>query len=280
MRFYKEPLFHFLLLGLALFAWFAYLNPDDAAPEPADRISVDEGDIDRLIELYRATWRRPPDLEELQRLQDGLVQEEILVREARTLGLDRGDSVVRQRLGQKMVFLMTSMAQVAEPDDDTLHAFVADNRERFEDPGRIAFQQIALGPDPDRQTVEAAIEALNGGAPPADFATSSLLPATFPLSAQQQVDSVFGAGVFTELQRTPAGQWAGPVRSGYGLHLVRVDAVENPSLPPLEDIREEVLFELRRDVAANLLEDQQTALRARYEITVMSPDELAAKLAQ
>ncbi|MEM8959339.1 MAG: peptidylprolyl isomerase [Pseudomonadota bacterium] len=280
MHFYKEPLFHFLLLGLTVFAWFAYLNPDKAAPEPADRIAVDEGDIDRLIELYSATWNRPPSLQELEKLQDTLVQEEILVREARALGLDRGDSVVRQRLSQKMVFLMTSMAQAAEPDEETLRAFLSDNPARFEEPGRIAFRQIALGPDPDSRTVDAAIAALNGGAPPADVAAPSLLPESFPLSGQQQIDGMFGAGVFAELSRTPAGQWAGPVRSGYGLHIVRVDAVEDHRLPPLEDIRDEVLFEWRRDLVANLLDDQRRALRARYEITVLPPDELAAKLAQ
>ena len=86
MSFYKEPLFHFFLIGLAIFGWFTFLNP--TAPNGPDdtQIIIDDVDIDRLIQQFQTTWRRPPTVAELTSLQEGLLREEVLVRGARALG--------------------------------------------------------------------------------------------------------------------------------------------------------------------------------------------------
>ena len=62
-------------------------------------ISVVAGDrLLRLSESFELVWLRPPTEEELQGLIEDRVREEIFYREARALGLDRDDPVVRDRL--------------------------------------------------------------------------------------------------------------------------------------------------------------------------------------
>ena len=126
----REPLVHFLALGAAIFALFAVL--DDAPPPPdGTRIVVSEEQARRLAASFAATWRRPPSVAELDGLIDNYVREEIYVREALALGLDRDDSVVRQRLRQKMEFWTESGADAVAPTEAELRAHYEANADRF-----------------------------------------------------------------------------------------------------------------------------------------------------
>lgn len=280
MHFFKEPLFHFSLLGVTFFAWFSYLNPVSSISRGGDEIVIDDQDIDRLITQFQSAWQRPPTLEELTGLQDGLLREEVLVRAARALGLDRGDSVVRGRLAQKMNFLTTSIAQSTAPKDDVLREHLGRYSDRFVQPGKIAFQQIGFGPTPDPKALEEALEALNAGADPILFGTPSLLPTSTPLTPAQQIDGMFGRGFFDATDALPLGQWVGPVVSGYGLHLVRIDASQEPQLPEFDDIRDDVLFDWRRELKSELALAQYEELKRKYGILIKQQDELSLRLSQ
>ncbi len=67
------------------------------------------------------------------------------------------------------------------------------------------------------------------------------------------------------------GQWAGPVESGYGRHLVRVTAFEAGRVPPLEEIRAEVERDWRAEMSRSLSEDRLDALMSRYAIVTPDP---------
>jgi hypothetical protein len=102
MRVLREPLLHFFLIGAALFAAHALWSGE--APR-RDVVVVSRGRIDNLAAQFEATHGRPPDPAERNGLIEAWVKEEILVREALALGLDREDTVIRDRLRQKMEFV-------------------------------------------------------------------------------------------------------------------------------------------------------------------------------
>ncbi len=82
---------------------------DDAG---ADRVvTVTEEQLGAIRERWAAQWGRPPTGRELEGLIDEAVREEILYREARRRGLDRGDAIIRRRLAQKMTFLLEDSAE-------------------------------------------------------------------------------------------------------------------------------------------------------------------------
>lgn len=263
----REPLLHFLFLGAAIFALFAALD-DSPPPVAADRLEVTEADAARLARQFEATRRRPPGKEELAGLIDARIREEVLVREAIALGLDRDDAVVRHRLAMKMTFLTESGAKAVEATDAALATHLAAHPERFARVGLVSFEQVMLrkGADPEPLRV-----ALRAGEGVDAFAAPSILPERVPPSPPVAVDGTFGQGFHAAVSALAPGGWAGPVESAYGRHLVRVLSVEPPGLPPLDEIREAVERDWRATMRARLADERFEALAARYDIIRPDP---------
>jgi hypothetical protein len=268
----REPLVHFLVLGAAIFALFAGFGggpagPSGPVPVPAAAgpalLEVTPAEARALARQFAATWRRPPRLDEMDALIDNYIREEVLVREAQALTLDEGDAVVRQRLAQKMQFLMESAAVAAEPTEAELQAHLAAHAEVFARPARIAFEQI---PFADADAAAAALAALRDGADPSLQGGPSLLPGRWPASPRSVVDGSFGGGFFDALAALPRGVWAGPVDSGYGPHLVRVTAFTPRSVPTLDAVRDAVTADWRAERRATVSAERMDALMAGYEI--------------
>lgn len=271
-RILREPLFHFFLLGLGIFAIYGSLTPNGQNGGDGARIVIDTQDVDRLAQQFEATWRRPPTQEELLGLVEAQLREEILVREAIALGLDQGDGIIRNRLAQKMTFLTTSVAQSMLPEDEILIAHMETNRKRFTMPGKLAFDQISL---PEGANADAALAALNAGVDPNEVGNRSLLPLSMPMTSAQAIDATFGRDFYATLIDLPLDAWAGPVQSGYGAHLVRITDRKEPVLPLLEALRDQVLADWRREQTDVLTVAQFDAFRDNYEIETPTPEALA-----
>lgn len=272
MRIFREPLFHFFLLGLLIFGWFFFLNPP--APNEGDdsKIVIDNQDVERLSSQFENTWRRRPTPVEMERILEAMVREEVLVREATKLGFDQGDSVVRARLAKKMEFLTTSLAQSMVPEDSVLIAYFNENADAYSLPPEIAFEQLLLmqGDDPDR-----VLAALAEGEARANLEKVSLLPISMSLSSLTAVDNTFGRGFFAQIEALPKQQWTGPVTSGFGAHLVLVTEVKPAALPEFESIRETVLLDWRREQSEILTVAQLEVLKSQYEIETPDAEVLA-----
>ncbi|KUJ85152.1 hypothetical protein AVO45_18050 [Ruegeria marisrubri] len=174
-----------------------------------------------------------------------------------------------------MDFLIASVAQAAEPEDAILIEHIEKFPDRFTQAGKLAFKQIALGDNPVPETVEQTLVSLKGGENPDKFGVSSLLPTSVPLSHAKQIDGIFGRGFYAALEDLPEGEWAGPVRSGYGFHMVLVEEKEEPRLPALEEIREDVLFDWRRELTEDLKTARFNELKSRYEVITPEPGQPA-----
>ncbi|WP_281973987.1 peptidylprolyl isomerase [Ruegeria faecimaris] len=268
MRILKEPLFHFFLIGAAIFIWFQIVAPENETVEDFVTITIDENDIALLSDQFEARWKRRPSGAELQALTDATIREEVLVREARKLGLDRGDSVIRSRLSQKMDFLTEAIATSVVPEDEDLEAFLQNNSERYATPSKLAFIQVFIGEEPNKAEIEGVLAALRAGDEVSDLGASTLLPAYMPLTATRVIDSVFGSGFSKGLTTLDKGQWAGPIQSGYGVHLVQVQDIEPSQIPPLSEIHDAVLRDWRRVMSEDLAQAQYEILAANYEIIV------------
>lgn len=266
----REPLLHFIVIGGLLFVAFGILNPEPA--QTPDRIVVSAADIEVLEQAYQASWRRPPNEAEREAIIDAFVRQEILVREAQALGLDRNDTVIRQRLQQKMDFLLSSGANASVPTDEDLQAFLSENADRYQMQAQVAFQQIYLGQTASEEVVAAALDELNSGTAPEEVGERTLLPENVQLSAASTINASFGSNLASALETQPLGEWSGPVQSGYGVHLVRVTDQVPPRLPPLADIRDKVEIEWREARAEELSEAIYEELRQQYSVDIETSD--------
>ncbi|HJY42478.1 MAG TPA: hypothetical protein VJ303_14605 [Steroidobacteraceae bacterium] len=107
----REPLLHFVLIGALLFAFTAWRQQQHDSAE----IRITSGEIAQLAAFWETQSQRRPTSEELRRLIEERIDEEVLAREAVRLGLDRDDVIVRRRLAQKMAFVSDDLAVVTEP---------------------------------------------------------------------------------------------------------------------------------------------------------------------
>lgn len=269
-RIVSQPLLHFLLLGALIFAVYGLVAPgSETEPDQAgEDIIVTQQQLDRLIEEYRATWQRAPGADEIQALIDGYVREEILVREALRLGLNQGDTVIRRRLAQKMDFLATSAARSQQPTEQDLAGFYAENEAYYRRPGRIAFEQIFLGPNADEELVDELLASLRKGGDAEQLGKRTLLPFRMRLSEKARLEGLFGEGTFEKLEALPLNEWHGPVKSGYGVHLVRVTENQPSNVLAFDLVREDVVTDWTQKRAQDIRADALEAMRQRYRIVL------------
>jgi len=277
MRLLREPLLHFLAIGGLIFLAYSAISGPDR--QPADTIIVDAERIEQLAAGFQATWRRPPSDDELRRIVDDFVREEIYYREALALGLDRNDTMVRRRLRQKMEFLTDVGADVLNPAAGELEAHLAANEKVFQIGARLALEQVFLGEAPGPERVEQALQQLRSesGTDIATLGENTLLPARLRLSPPTAIDGVFGKGFFTRIENFPPGKWAGPVSSSYGVHLVRIDEYLPARMPSLDEARDDVLRDWKAVKAREIRELHFERLRQRYTVEIQQAGKQAAE---
>ena len=265
-RILKEPLLHFFVLGLSLFVLFAWAN-DDRQRAP-DEIVIDAARIAALKAQFERVWQRPPTPDEMSGLVDNWVREEVLYREGVALGLDRSDPVLRRRVAQKMEFISEDLVAVP-PTEEDLRTWFKDHADDYRLDPRFSFRQLYFNPDVHGESLEAVVEgardsAANGQVPDGD---STLLPDTLNDFSLADVRSAFGERFAETLTDLALHDWQGPVVSGYGLHLVRVDEKIEARLPAFEEVRAAVERDFRSDRSRELRDRFYGTLRQRYTVT-------------
>jgi peptidyl-prolyl cis-trans isomerase C len=280
IRWLKDPLFHFLLIGAGLFILYGW-QADDDATRP-DQIVFSEAKIDRLINLWERKWQRLPSQQELQALVEQQIREEVLYREALAMGLDKGDMVVRRRMAQKMEFISNDLASLAEPDDTQLQAYLEKHSDKFSLPGRISYSQVYLNADQrgdqvdtDAQTLLEELSQSNADVDISMAGDSFMGGHSFNDETDWAVTRVFGKDFTRQIFELPVGGWSGPVESGYGLHLVRVDARTDSLAPTLDQVRDKVRVEWIAEQQRKTNDLLYSELRKRYEITIEGPAALS-----
>jgi len=127
----REPLVHFLVLGGLIFGVFDIENRRDGQQVMGNRIYIPLATVHRRISDFRQSSGREPDPQEIQMLIGDCVRQEVLVREARALGFDREDPIVRTRLRQLMEQMAEDRAPVATPTAGELDAFYRAHADDF-----------------------------------------------------------------------------------------------------------------------------------------------------
>jgi hypothetical protein len=253
-----RPAVRFLLLGAGLFA----ILPRGGGLPPAGRPLPADGEE----ALARAAA-------ELQLDRDDAVIARRLQRNAEFLCLDAGgadlgletsDLVVQRRLATRLRLAIEAQGRAAEPSDDELRAWVDAHRARYELPARVALTHVFFGGA--RRGAAAAADARRarvvlrrGGTVRGDALP---IPGTLaPLSAEQ-LAGLLGDEVARAAFALPPGVWSAPVRSPFGLHLLRVTARYPARLPALETIRATAREDLLAERSAAALSAALRALRA------------------
>lgn len=268
----REPLLHFVVLGALLFALDALRTPTtpatNEAPPVVREIVVDDVVRKRLVEGWQTQNGTPPSADELGRMIEHWVREEVLFREGMARHLDRDDERVRARVASKMGFVVDAQLVVPEPTDEELRAYFDTHAERWSKGARIDFTHVfasaAAGTDTKARAAE-MLRKLEGGADPNGmgdtFSGGRRYRGRQPADLATQFGDAFVAGLDTQ----PIGAWA--LRSSrFGEHVVRVDARSAGGAADFAaaklDVRHALLEERRKAAFDNAVD----AMVARWRV--------------
>lgn len=274
----REPLLHFLLIGLALFALYAWVQRGRTS-NGNYQITLTLDDLRQLDISFVSQWHRQPTQEEFSSLVEGFIRQEILYREGLAMGLDKDDTIVKRRMAQKMEFLSEDVATAHEPTTDELKNWYAHNSQKFALADRATFRHLFFGFDRRGQNAQSdAASALSKiAARPEDSPLGKQLADPFMFQdyygdrAPDQLAKEFGPAFAIGLYKLKPGSWQGPIESGYGWHLVWIESITPGRVPAFEEVEPDVKTAWLADQKAIEWQKAYAKMRAKYEVVAPQP---------
>lgn len=282
-RFLKDPLAHFLAAGALLFIIGSAAKPARPAD---DAIVIDRAALLQFIQYRSKAFEATTAAAILDNMSEaaraGLVRdyvrEEALAREAKALGLDANDYVIRQRLVQKVEFLAESTAAaIGEPAEADIAAFYVANRERYASPPSATLTHVFVStekksPDAAQAEALALLAELKSKKAAFDDATGYgdrfLFHKNYVDRTDDYIRSQLGdeaaAAIFDSA--APLNEWRGPFRSDYGEHLIFVASRTPARLPPLDEIRDLVWSDLAEERRRLAIDAAIDSVVAKYRV--------------
>ena len=209
----REPLVHFLMGACILFLLQAIF-----APDRRDQVLISKVTIDYLIEQEEKLRLRPLSELERQEVIGLFVEEELLLREARKLGLENS-SRIRNLLIQNMRIFLSK--EVREANDEDLRAYFDANPDQFRVPPRYSINHVSFKDPPE--LLDAILEKLENGTDPATLGDD--VPGfgvAIPGRGAAQLSVMFGPEIARNIVESKDDGWHGPLSSNYGVHFIQV----------------------------------------------------------
>ncbi|GAA4408323.1 peptidyl-prolyl cis-trans isomerase [Quisquiliibacterium transsilvanicum] len=259
-RWLRDPLVHFLVFGAVVFAVDYAIASRQEYPSTIT-LGVDaDAEIRKLFSDARG---REPNAEELAALRQRWFDNELLYREGLALGLDRGDSAIRERVIYKALNVLQSDLQVPAGDEETVRAWFEKERLRYDEPPRVDLLEAVLPGKPTLEEVTAFAAALNAG----QHTEQQGGLRVFKGRPEATIADGFGKEFAERMATLEIGKWHA-LGSKDGPRAIRVDG-RTPGTPArFEDLREAVLQDWRDRRMQEMRTDAVRALGERYTLRV------------
>ncbi len=265
----REPMLHFVLMGIVLFGAYRWMAPSDSGGR---RIVITQGVVDDLVTQHVAAKGREPSKAELNHLIESYVRDEILYREGVKVGLERDDIVVKRRVRQKIEMIAEEDASTRAPTDADLAAYLTANQARFVQPAVLSFEQVFIGATTSDPGVVRAVavtrDALRKGADAEALGKPTLLPHRMTRTPADLVARDFGPSFAEALETVPVGEWVGPIDSSFGTHYVRVSDRTPAVAPSLADVRDHVVREWENERRQRARNEAYARMRGEYTVSI------------
>ncbi len=276
----REPLLHFFVVGFVIL-----VIAQTQATDSSRRIVVDDSLVARLSASYAQQYGNAPTPRQLTFLTDQHVRQEIQYREGLALGLDVDDEIIRRRVVQKFEFLQQDIAVADEATDAQLQAFYDRHPDQYTVPAKVSFSHVYFSPDKGERAaqlralhvLELLRQRADGQPPTRAPQRGDRFSDSYDYAATGSIDlrRLFGATPFVkEVFDAPVGQWAGPMRSGFGWHLVFVSQRQPAFTQPFSAVRETVREDFLRDARETANAVAFRKLASQYTIERVTGNDL------
>lgn len=255
----REPLVHFLAIGLVIFAIDRAVSVEAEDPSV---IRVDETVYARLARIYRDAHGDVPTAKDMQPLVDRYLMNETLYREALALSLDQGDEMMRSRLVQRMRQMIFKGVTVEDPEEDVLRAWVAEQGDTYDLKATVSFRVLGLD-GAEEEARKLAVDATLREATGQPIKQPGLRMLTFSARPRDQLVEAFEEPFIAAIEAAEPNVWT-PVESSRGWQVVQLLETTEPKSRPFEEIREVARTDWRKIEANRLANAALESLMRNY----------------
>jgi hypothetical protein len=256
---------------LAGVVWAVQGPPDSDSNRP--EIAITEAEVAHQLAHWERLWRRPPTNEELRQVIDSYVRNEILYREALARDMDREDPRVRIALIQKMQMLAAGQADARGLTEKEISAFFALHKEQYRIPARVSLIQVFFRDETDsRARAEKLLLQFQEQEPSEailrETGDPTMLETVREAVTALDLEKLFGTEFTAEVLSLPEGKWSGPVRSGYGLHVVKIFDRQPGRIPELAEVHDKVKMDLQYEARRAAQEQGYQEIAGKYRVVI------------
>lgn len=259
----KNKVFIFFIIGIFLYLIDIGLNSDEDK-----NIYISDQEVISLINAWKSQVGREPTDDEISRIINNLVQEEILYREALNLGLEREDKIIKRRLAQKISFLKQESILKDFSQKEIIDFYKA-NRDKYYVPDSYTFTHKFFASN--NNSKERAQNHLNNSNSLYENSDPFFLGKNFADVSSVEINSNFGSSFSSYFKNPPINQWIGPYKSSFGHHNLYITNYTPGFHPTLEEINNQLLVDLNQLKRDSAISDFIKEVGPEYSV-VINPD--------
>ena len=281
----KQPVVQFMLIGLVMFLADTYIiQANSASNDEEYKVYLSAGEVKSMEEVWLSKWQRPPTELEMEGMINQRVEEAILFKEAKKIGLDKNDDIIRQRMAQKLEFLSNDLINPDSATSDEVNRYFEQNIKSYTMPENITIIQLFVNPTIHGDLLEKEVNTRLAKLKSMDASSYKIsqygdqfsLQTYYPEKSQIELSKLFGSEFAKSVYELETGHWIGPVNSQYGVHLVYV-VHKNPTVvPDIETVKKLVTEDLQREKQIELNNLYIDGILSRYEVIVEEGDNLSS----
>ena len=259
----RNKLFIFFIIGIFLYLIDIGLNSDEDK-----NIYISDQEVISLINAWKSQVGREPTDDEISRIINNLVQEEILYREALNLGLEREDKIIKRILAQKISFLKQESILKDFSQKEIIDFYKA-NRDKYYVPDSYTFTHKFFASN--NNSKERAQNHLNNSNGLYENSDPFFLGKNFADVSSVEINSNFGSSFSSYFKNPPINQWIGPYKSSFGHHNLYITNYTPGFHPTLEEIYNQLLVDLNQLKRDSAISDFIKEVGPEYSV-VINPD--------
>jgi hypothetical protein len=261
----REPMVHFLVIALIIFAAYAIAQSGNE-----NHLEIDQREIDARIFMQELSRGEELSLEQRELVTALYIEEQILVREALSMELDN-DERIHDVLAQKMRHVLSG--SIIQPTDDELQEYYEENSSRFETPASLTLDELVF--DSRDALADSIVDSLRQNAD-TDTLLSMSQGTVAPLPNVNSLDlaNIFDQEFADRILAADLDQWEGPYVSNRGQHWLRIVERRPTNIPALEEIADLVRLDWITAEEETRLQQEVDKLWDEYTIVIsnVEPD--------
>jgi hypothetical protein len=263
IRLASEPLIHFALLGVLVFAGHRALTPK----APTHTLEISDAKQRELAQLFEQRQHRPPTDVERKQVVDRYVEDEVLFREGLRLSLVQTDPMLRAQLIARVRGMLQAEVNAQPPAEEQLRAYYDAHRADYTIAETVSYREYAfpIGPEANDNARQLAL-ALSRGEEPAGPALRLL--SMHSRRSEAELAQLEGQDLARRIWTLPVGVWR-ELSSASGVHVIVVDEHSSAADPPYEAVRPQLLGEYRKEQTAAAFHAEVGRLTSQWRVSLM-----------